>query len=354
VSGSNGGGMRRLVLNLRDARPVWAMPAWVAEEIRTELPDGWDVRDIDAPADGSGDGGDVPQEVVEAVRGAEVYIGYGAPEPLFRAATTGTDARLRWVHSAAAGVSGSLHGAMLESDVTITNSAAIHAEPIAESVIGMILHFARGFDLALRSQAERRWLKAPFQSDDTPVREIAATTVGIVGFGGIGREVARRALALGMHVVASRRRSTADSPDGVEVFSGDGALDALLPRSDHLVITAPATPETRGLIGADALRRLPPGAVVINVARGSLVDEDALIEALQQDRIRGAGLDVFAREPLPADSPLWTLPNVLLTPHVSATSRRFWRRQTDLIRANIRRFLAGEPLLNTVDKRAGY
>jgi phosphoglycerate dehydrogenase-like enzyme len=346
--------MHRLVLNLRDVRPVWAMPGWVAEEIRAELPDGWEVRDLEAPADGRGDGGEVPPEVLDAVRGAEVYIGYGAPEPLFRAATSGTDARLRWVHSAAAGVAGSLHTPMLESSVTLTNSAAIHAEPIAESVIGMILHFARGFDLAARAQAERRWLKTPFESDDTPVREIAATTVGIVGYGGIGREVARRARALGMRVVATRRRATDETADGVEVLSGDGALDALLPRSDHLVITAPATPETRGLIDAAALGRLPPGAVVINVARGSLVDEGALIDALRDGHIRGAGLDVFEREPLPQDSPLWTLPNVLITPHVAATTRGFWRRQTDLIRANLRRYLAGEPLLNTVDRRAGY
>jgi len=140
----------------------------------------------------------------------------------------------------------------------------------------------------------------------------------------------------------------------VEVLAGDGALERLLSLSDYLVITAPRTEETAGMLGARELARLPRGAVVVNVSRGGIVDEGALAEALAAGALRGVALDVFATEPLPPSSPLWGLPNALLLPHVSGTSHRFWRRETDLIVENVRRYLAGERLLNTVDKRAGY
>jgi phosphoglycerate dehydrogenase-like enzyme len=344
---------RRVVVNLRDARPLWAIPDRALAEIRGAFPDDWEVAVVDAPADGCGDGGEPGEAVLAAVRGAEVYLGYGMPPALFRAAAGGPDARLRWVHSGAAGVGGSLHAAMRESDVVLTNSAGIHAEPIADTVLAMVLHFARGLDFAVRAQAERRWDKAPFEGADSPVRELEEGTLGIVGLGGIGAAVARRAAALGMRVVASRRRA-AEGPPGVEVFAGAGALDAVLERSDYLVVAVPQTEETRGMIGARELARLPAGAVVVNVARGGVVAEEALVDALRSGRLRGAGLDVFAEEPLPDASALWGLANVLVTPHVSATSHRFWRRQADLIVDNVGRYLAGRPLRNTVDKRAGY
>jgi phosphoglycerate dehydrogenase-like enzyme len=273
------------------------------------------------------------------------------PPAIFEAATAPPHGRLRWAHSAAAGVGGSLHPAMLASDVVLTNSAGIHAPPIAETVIAMALYFARGLDFAVHAQARREWFKPPFEAADTPVRELAGLTLGVLGLGGIGVEVARRAGALGMRVLATRRTP---APAGVELLSGEDALERLLEQSDFLVIAVPETPATRGLIGRAQLERLPPGAVLINVARGGVLDEDALVELLRAGRLRGAALDVFHHEPLPADSPLWTLPNVLVTPHVSATSTRFWRRETDLILSNLRRYLAGEPLLNRVDKAAGY
>jgi phosphoglycerate dehydrogenase-like enzyme len=288
-----------------------------------------------------------------AVRGAEVYVGFGVPEPLFRAATEGPDARLRWAHTGSAGVGGSLHPAIRASDVVLTNSAGVYAEPMADTVLAMILHFARGIDVAVRAQAQRRWNQAPYDTADAPVRELSESTLGIIGLGGIGRAVAWRGVALGMTVVATRRRGT-EGPEGVEVLSGPDALDRILPRSDYLVIAVPQTDQTRAMIGARELAMLPRGAVLVNVARGGVVDEEALIGALRSERLRGAGLDVFATEPLPADSPLWGLPNVLVLPHVSGASHRFWRRQTDLITHNLRRYAAGESLLNTVDKQAGY
>lgn len=347
---------RRLVLNLREQRALYSIPDWAVDEIRAALPGGWALTDVAEPVDGRGDGGgDSPgaRAAREAVRGAEVYVGFGVPADLFQAATTGPDARLRSAHTASAGVGGSLHPAMRASDVVLTNAAGIYAEPMADTVLAMILHFARGLDFAVRAQAERRWDKGPFDAADTPVRELSECTVGIVGLGGIGRAVARRAVALGMRVVATRRGGT-DGPEGVEVFAGDDALDRILPQSDYLVLAVPQTDATTALVGARELARLPDGAVVVNVARGAVMDEDALVEALREGRLRGAGLDVFTREPLPEQSPLWGLPNVLVLPHVSGASHRFWRRQTDLIIENLRRYAAGKPLLNTVDKQAGY
>lgn len=347
---------RRLVVNLREHRPLWTIPEWAVEEIRAAVPADWRVTVVEQPADGRGDGGaDSPgaRASLEAIRGAEVYLGFGVPPRLFEVATAPPEGRLRWAHSASAGIGGSLHGAMRASDVILTNSAGVYAEPIADSVLATILYFARGLDLAVRAQAERRWDKASFDAADAPMREVAEGTVGIVGLGGIGRAVARRALALGMRVIASRR-SGSDGPDGVEIVTGDDALARMLPRIDYLAVTVPLTAETEGMIGAGEMALLKPGAVVINVARGAVIDEGALIEALREGRIRGAGLDVFATEPLPGESPLWSLPNVLVTPHVSGASHGFWRRETDLIVENLGRYLRGEPLRNTVDKNAGY
>jgi phosphoglycerate dehydrogenase-like enzyme len=348
--------IRRLVLNLREQRPLYSIPDWAVDEIRAALPDGWELADVAEPVDGRGDGGgDSPgaRAARQAVRGAEVYVGFGVPADLFQAATEAPDGRLRWAHTGSAGVGGSLHEAMRASDVVLTNSAGIYAEPMADTVLAMILHFARGIDFAVRAQAQARWDKAPFDAEDTPVRELSECTLGIVGLGGIGRAVARRGVALGMRVVATRRGGT-DGPEGVEVLSGADALHRILPRSDFLVVAVPQTDATTAMIGARELAMLPPGAVVVNVARGGVIDEDALVDALRGGRLRGAGLDVFGHEPLPADSPLWALPNVLVLPHVSGASHRFWRRQTDLIIQNLRRYAAGEPLLNTVDKQAGY
>ena len=350
---AEGAATRRLVLNLRDRRPLYCIPAWAVEEIRAALPAGWALTEVEEPADGSGDGGGAPPEALQAVRGAEVYVGWGVPEDLFAAATAPPEGRLGWAHSASAGVGGALFPAMRASEVVLTNSAGVYAEPMADTVLAMMLHFARGLDVAVRQQAQRRWAKDAYVAADAPVRELAECTLGILGLGGIGAAVARRGVALGMRVAALRRRPE-PGPEGVEIVSGDGALDRLLFISDFLVVTVPQTAETRGMIGAREIGLLPRGAVLINVARGAVVDEEALIGALRDQRIRGAGLDVFAREPLPEDSPLWSLPNTLVTPHVSGTSHRFWRRQTDLIVENVRRWAAGRPLLNTVNKNAGY
>jgi phosphoglycerate dehydrogenase-like enzyme len=344
---------RRLVVNLRDERPVWSLPDWALEEIRAAVPPGWEVVVVDAAADARGDGGEPSAEAIAAVAGAEVYLGHGFPRSLFAAAHRGGSHRLRWVHSAAAGVGASLYPEMRESGIVLTNSARVYAAPIAETVMAMILFFARGLDLAVRAQNARRWGKDELEGADSPVREIGGSTVGILGFGGIGSEVARRALAMDARVLATRRRP-AEAPPGVDLLIGDGALPEVLRRSDFVVLALPDTERTRGLVGAAELDLMRPGAVLVNVGRGSVLDEHALASRLASGRLRGAALDVFSREPLPADSPLWDLPGLLITPHVSGISRTFWRRQIDLVLENIDRYLRGRPLLNTVDKQAGY
>ncbi len=345
--------MRKLVINMADKRPIWAMPPWAEATIRAALPADWDVVGIRAPVSGEGDGGGVTGEALTVVRGAEVYLGMGVPRELFLAASTGPEACLRWAHTGSAGVGAALYPEMLASDVVLTNSAGIMGAPIAETVIAMALYFARGLDLALASVRERRWLKDAIYEPTSPVRELGGATMGIVGYGGVGREVGARARALGMRLLATKR-TPGPAPEGGELLLGDAGLRRLLAESDYVALTLPGTRATKALIGREQLALMKPGAVLINIARGSIVDEPALIEALREGRLRGAGLDVFAREPLPPESPLWEMPNVLVTPHVSAVSPLYWQRQTELIVENVARYLAGRPLLNVVDKARGY
>jgi phosphoglycerate dehydrogenase-like enzyme len=349
--------MRRAVFNMRDERPVWSPPAWVTARLREALPADWELVEVAEQVSGRGDGGGVTAAALHAIRGAEVYFGLGLPRDLLLAGLE-PPARLRWVHTGAAGVASLLHEELVRHNIVLTNSAGIHAEPMADSVMGMVLHFTRGFDHAVRARQRGAWDAEPFERATDGIGEIAGATVGIIGFGGVGRAVARRATALGMNVLAVRRnlsdpRADADS-DKITILHGDGALDRVLSRSDVVVLTTPSTPQTRGMIGAAQIEALRRGAILINVARGDVIDEAALIEALRNGRLRGAGLDVFATEPLPPDSPLWHLPNVLITPHVSATTPRFWERQAELILDNLDRYLHGRPLRNIVDFAAGY
>jgi len=345
--------MATLVIDLMDRRPIWALPDRSRAAILAAVPADWTVRFMETPADGSGDGVQrAPPELLEAVADARVYMGYGIPPEVLTSAPG-----LEWVHSGAAGVGTSLGPEMLERDVLFTNSAGIHAAPMSETVLAMMLHFARGLDVAVRAQREGRWSAPEYWAADAAVTELAGSTVGIVGFGGIGRAVARKVAALGGRVVAVRRRGGAGDATAArpaEVAAGPAALDRVIAEADYLVLAVPETPLTHGLMTRRRLFAMKPGSVLINVARGRLVDETALLDALDSGPLRGAGLDVFHAEPLPPGHPLYAHPRVLMTPHVSATTRRFWERETALITDNIDRFVRGEPLRNLVDKAAGY
>ena len=352
--------MNKLVLDMNDRRPVWACPNWFIEDLREILPSDWEVVVIEEENDGSGDGSvRTSGEVLEAVCDARIYLGLGIPSEVLMEGN-----ELEWVHTGAAGVGSSLTPEMLASKVCFTNSAGIHAIPMAETILGMILYFARGIDFAVVGMAQERWITESYYRHDSPIKELSESVVGIVGIGGIGREVALRVTAFGANVIGLRRSPVGDGkiPEWtderctgkVRIVSGDIGLKKLLAESDYVVLSAPATPMTNGIISRRALAGIRKGAVVINVSRGSLIDEDALVEALESGHLRGAGLDVFSQEPLPTGHPLWSLPNVLLTPHVSAVTRAYWRREADLIVENVQRFLKGRSLLNEVNKNMGY
>ena len=338
-----------MIINFTDERSRWAITPVALQRIRTALPSDWTLTNIETPVSSRGDGSGVSEELVAAAPGCEVYLGSGVPKDFFRAAQP----TLRWVHTGSAGVGAALFTEMVESDVVLTNSAGVHAPPMAETVLGMMLHFARGLDYAVRDQQARRWDQTAFATSASRVIELRGATLGIIGYGGVGRAIAEKARCFGMRVLATRRHAQS-SDDGTEIVTGRAGLERVLSESDVVVITIPATQQTTRLIGAPEMAMLKPTAVLINVARGTIIDEGALIEALRNNRIRGAGLDVFEKEPLPDDSPLWSLPNALILPHVSATTPRFWERQADLILDNFRRYLRGEPLRNVVDKLAGY
>ena len=343
--------MPLVVVDGNAASRTWTLTRDAEERIRREAPPGWDVYFVQAPTSSDGDG---PQgssdEVLRAIPKADVYLGFGIPRPLLLAAR-----RLRWVHSAAAGVGNALYPEMRDGDVVLTNSAGVHAIPIAEYITASALYFFRGLDIAVAQQRRGEWNKQPFVGEDSPLREVGGACVLVVGAGGIGSEAARRFTALGARCVGVRRRPALGAPEGFDRVIGFDDIDHELSSCDVVVLAAPLTDETRGLLDARRLDALKPSAIIINVARGALIDEAGLIERLRAGRLRGAALDVFQEEPLAADSPLWQLRSVLVTPHVSPVSPgRFWARELDLFLDNWRRFTRGEPLRNVVDKRAGY
>jgi phosphoglycerate dehydrogenase-like enzyme len=320
--------------------------------IRRAFGPGFEVMEVRTPASSDGDGGSGTAEAVRAARGAEVYLGWGIPRDV-AAAARGT---LRWVHSGSAGVGSALNQEFRATGARLTNSRGVHAEPMADWVVAAIGFCLRGFHDAVRAQREGRWAKEAFTNGLVRVREYAGTRVGIVGLGGIGSAVARRCVSLGMEVRAVRRRPRRPRPRGLRWVGGpDGrALRMLARRSDVLVLAAPHTAATRLAVNAAVLRALPAGAFLINVARGNLMDEAAVLDRLNADRLGGCVLDVFSAEPLPAGHAFWTHPRVLVSPHVSAVSERFWERETALLLENIRRYRAGRRLKNLVDLEAGY
>lgn len=354
MPGAKHGGAARsrlMVVDLAATAPGWSLPEKAAERIRAESPPGWRIHFVSEPTISDGDGAAQPSDdALAAIANAEAYVGFGMPRPLFLAGKG-----LRWVHSAAAGVGSLLYPEMLESEVALTNSAGVHAIPIAEHVLGGVLHLLRGYDIAAEQQSESRWDEAPFVGDSTPVRELGDCRILIVGTGGLGSAIADRMTAFGASCIGARRNISRGAPRPFERVIPLDALDDELPRADVVVLAAPLTEETRGLLCARRLRLLPRHGIVANVARGGMLDEDALAELVRKGALRGAVLDVFESEPLAQTSPLWQLRSVLITPHVSAVSPLgYWRRELALLLDNWHRYDSGEPLLNLVDKRAGY
>jgi phosphoglycerate dehydrogenase-like enzyme len=238
---------------------------------------------------------------------------------------------------------------LVNSDVLITNSRDVHAPVVAEHVIALIFALAKKIPQAVRLQDQHSWGK-----DKLKPSELGGAVLGLVGLGSIGREVTKRASGLGMRVIAVRKSSDKRNIEGVERVFPPSELDRMIADADYVVIAAPRTRETEKLFDAQRIARFKPGAFLINVSRGALVDEAALAEALRNKKLAGAALDVFAEEPLTPASPLWDLENLLITPHTAAVTNKLWQRHYALVHENLRRFLAGEPLLGLVDKQKGY
>lgn len=342
---------RRLVVDLNATSRNWAITPEAEAEIRAAAPSGWSVRFVQSPTSSDGDGPPTATaDALDAIVDAEAYFGFGITADLVE---TGT--HLRWVHSAAAGVGNVLKTGITNRDILLTNSAGVHGPPIGEFIVAGVLHFMRGLDVAIEQQRRGAWSKRFFVSMDSPVRELAGSRILIVGTGGLGGEAARRLNALGAQCIGLRKRPELGAPEGFAEVHGLDALDAELPHADVVVLAAPLTADTAELLTRERLARLPSHAIVVNVSRGAMLDEDAVADMLEAGTLRGAVLDVFRQEPLARDSRLWSLRSALVVPHVSPVSpQRFWPRALELFLDNWRRYAAGEPLRNLVDKSAGY
>lgn len=283
------------------------------------------------------------ERLPDVVPGAVALLGWRAAPEVIQAATD-----LRWLHSFGVGVDRILTPELVDSEIVVTNNSGIRSSNMAEHILAMMLGFARGLPEILRYQVRHEWHHA-----DRGVFEIGGQTLGVVGLGSIGQALARRANALDMRVLGLRRRG-GEPPEGVERVYLREELHDMLRECDHVAICLPLTPDTRHMFGAAEFAAMKETAYLYNVGRGAIVDQDALVDALRNEQIGGAGLDVTDPEPLPEESPLWDMVNVQITCHTSGATPHNWHRGTELLIDNIGRFLRDEPLLNVVDKRAGY
>lgn len=315
---------------------LWHAPLWLREKLQQAFPDSIVVQLQSYDR--------VPEEIVDA----DVFIGWSLRPEQFVIAK-----KLKWIHSPAAAVHQLMYPELIRSNVILTNSTGVHGPVVAEHAMAVLLALAKRLPQAMHYQARKIWAQELLWNEHPRPREVAGATVLVIGMGGIGREFALKAKALGMKVVAVRQNPAKGAGPADAVY-GLEQIDQLLPQADFVLLCTPVTPATTGLINRERLGKMRFGAYLINVARGPLIDDAALIEALQQQRIAGAALDVFDEEPLPADSPFWSLQNVLITPHTAAVTEKLWDRHYDLIVENLNRLLAGKPLLNEVDKHRGY
>jgi phosphoglycerate dehydrogenase-like enzyme len=279
---------------------------------------------------------------------ADIFVG-----SVLRPAQFSVANKLKWVHSTSAGVGQLLYPELRNSGVVVTNASGIFSVPMAEHTIGLMLALARNFPDTLRQQEKAIWSQQELWNKPQHLAELNGTLLLIVGYGSIGREVAKRAQALGMRVWGLTRSGKGDAAH-VEKIISSSELRFALPQADYVLLCAPETAETNSLIGAQQLALMKRTARIINVGRGSLLDEAALISALQSGALAGAALDVAQIEPLPASSPLWRAPNLFITPHTSALSDRLWHRETAMLVDLLERWFAGRELFNRVDFVRGY
>ena len=316
---------------------LWVAPNWFAQRLATNFPQLKIVRLTDY------------ENFESEISDAEIAFTFALHAEQLQAAR-----KLRWIHSPAAAVHQFLFPEFVNSDVILTNARDVHGPVVAEHAIALIFALAKKIPQAMRFQQQHVWgQEIAWRAGQRP-REVAGATLGLVGLGSIGRSVAKHAATLGMHVISARKHPEHAKPEFVHEVLSCSRLDELLARSDYVVLAVPVTHATKGMIGGPQLAKMKPDACLINVGRGALIDESALIESLRERKIGGTALDVFEQEPLPSDSPLWDLENLLITPHTAGMTEKLWERHYGLFSENLRRYLSGQPLLALVDKKSGY
>ncbi len=327
----------KLLIVVHHRFELWNVPAWFGAKLAEEFTQLQIVQR------------DSYEGVEEHLRDAEVIFTISLRPEQFALAQ-----KLRWIHAPTAAVHQLLFPEIVKSGVLGTNSSEVHGPVVAEHVIALIFALARKIPQAVRFQRHGVWGQDGMWKEGLPPREIAGSTLGLIGVGSIGRRVARMASGLGMRVIAVREHLEKGKPAGVAVVFAPSELDEVLKQSDYIVIAAHLLAETQGLINAQRLSVMKSSACLINVGRGPQVEDAALVEALRSHRIAGAALDVFDREPLPADSPLWQAENLLITPHTAGLTEKLWHRHYEHFSENLRRYLAGQALRCVVDKQKGY
>ena len=330
------GPMRKLLIFVHHPFDQWNAPAWFPKRLQQEFPL---VKVVNLP-----DYKRVDDEIVDA----EIVVAWSIRPEQIAAAK-----RLRWIHSPAAAVNQLMFPELVDSDIILTNAREVHGPVVAEHVIALIFALAKKIPGSVRLQGKHVWGQQILWDELPRIREVAGATVGLIGLGSIGRPVVKSAKALGMRVVAVREHPEKGS-EGADAVFGPGQIDEVFRQADYIVLAAPVTDSTKAIANAGRLALVKPGACLINVGRGPLVDEAALALALHERKIGGAALDVFPKEPLAADSPLWDVPNLLITPHTAALTDKLWERHYTLFSENLRRYLDGKQLLAVVDKGKGY
>jgi phosphoglycerate dehydrogenase-like enzyme len=326
----------KIAILLHDEFEMWRPPAWFVERLRTEFPE-VEVSYSSKKRDDD-----------EALRDADVMIGWALEPEQLRGAKS-----LCWVYSITAAVDHFLYPELISSEIAISNAGSVHGPVVAEHAIAVLLALAKRLPSAVRYQDRRKWAMEAIWNEQPRPREVRGATLVVIGLGSIGAEVASMAAALKMHVIGVREHPERGAAGAHEVVGYD-ALDNALGQADFVVLAAPLTPRTRHLIDARRLQLFKPTAFLINVSRGALVEEAALVKALRDRRIAGAALDVFEEEPLSRWSPLWKLPQVLITPHTAFLTENAWHRHYEVFTANLKRYMAGQPLEGVVDKSRGY
>jgi len=319
-----------MTLAVFNERSRWSLPEGLVDRLRDTAQDRAQIRAVSTRT-----------QLVEALPGTDYLVGFPLTDEQF--AQHGEN--LKWIQLTGSGgdLTQTLIGA-LDRGVRITSAASIRAPQVAEHAVALLLTLFRRLDLTMRAQTEHRWA-----SDDIApqIRNLSGATVGLIAVGCIGQEIAQRLKAFGVTVVATRR-DAANPYMYVDRVLPTERINELMEMCDAIIIATPRIPATDDLIGARQFKVMRPGMVLIDVGRGGIVNQNAMLDALRRGRLAAAGLDVFATEPLPSASPLWTMPNVVVTPHISAASPNYWEHALEIIATNLNRVLAGEPMIDEI------